>query len=137
MDALADLTRAAELFEPIFARTNGIDGWVSLEVSPLPAHDTNSTLAAVRNLHQRGGKANLFIKIPGNAEGLPAIEAASFAGVPVNVTLLFLRSNTSQRPKPTSAAWSAHRGGAEPSSNLRRLTFCQPLGHCGQWQDSR
>jgi transaldolase len=87
--ALADLTRAAELFEPIFSRTDGVDGWVSLEVSPLLAHDTNSTLAAVRNLHQRGGKANLFIKIPGNAEGLPAIEAAIFAGVPVNVTLLF------------------------------------------------
>jgi len=87
--ALADLTRAAELFEPIFSRTDGVDGWVSLELSPLLAHDTNRTLAAVRNLHQRGGKANLFIKIPGNAEGLPAIEAAIFAGVPINVTLLF------------------------------------------------
>ena len=86
--ALADLTRAAELFEPIFSRTDGVDGWVSLEVSPLLAHDTNRTLAAVRNLHQRCGKANLFIKIPGNAEGLPAIEAAIFAGVPINVTLL-------------------------------------------------
>ncbi len=63
--------------------------WVSLEVSPLLAHDTNSTLAAARNLHQRGRKPNLFIKIPGTAEGLPAIEAAIFAGIPVNVTLLF------------------------------------------------
>jgi len=89
--ALADLTRAADLFEPIFARTDGVDGWVSLEVSPLLAHDTNRTLAAARDLHQRGGKANLFIKIPGTAEGLPAIEAAIFAGVPVNVTLLFSR----------------------------------------------
>ena len=89
--ALADLTRAAELFQPVFARTDGVDGWVSLEVSPLLAHDTNSTLAAARNLHQRGGKPNLFIKIPGTAEGLPAIEAAIFAGVPVNVTLLFSR----------------------------------------------
>jgi transaldolase len=89
--ALADLTRAAELFQPIFARTDGVDGWVSLEVSPLLAHDTNSTLAAARNLHQRGGKPNLFIKIPGTAEGLPAIEAAIFAGVPINVTLLFSR----------------------------------------------
>jgi transaldolase len=87
--ALADLTRAAELFQPVFARTDGVDGWVSLEVSPLLAHDTNSTLAAARNLHQRGGKSNLFIKIPGTPEGLPAIEAAIFAGVPVNVTLLF------------------------------------------------
>jgi transaldolase len=89
--ALADLTRAAELFQPIFARTDGVDGWVSLEVSPLLAHDTNRTLAAARDLHQRGGKPNLFIKIPGTAEGLPAIEAAIFAGVPINVTLLFSR----------------------------------------------
>jgi transaldolase len=89
--ALADLTRAAELFQPVFARTDGVDGWVSLEVSPLLAHDTNATLAAARNLHQRGGKPNLFIKIPGTAEGLPAIEAAIFAGVPINVTLLFSR----------------------------------------------
>ena len=88
---LADLTRAAELFRPIFDRTDGVDGWVSLEVSPLLAHDTNRTLEAARDLHRRGGKPNLFIKIPGTAEGLPAIEAAIFAGVPVNVTLLFSR----------------------------------------------
>src|SRR5262249_21172684 len=87
--ALDDLTRAAELFEPIHARTDGVDGWVSLEVSPLLAHDTNSTLAAARDLHRRGGKSNLYIKIPGTPEGLPAIEASIFAGVPVNVTLLF------------------------------------------------
>jgi len=89
--ALSDLTRAAELFRPVFARTDGMDGWVSLEVSPLLAHDTNATLTAARELHRRGGKPNLFIKIPGTAEGLPAIEAAIFAGVPVNVTLLFSR----------------------------------------------
>ena len=89
--ALADLTRAADLFQPVFKKTDGVDGWVSLEVSPLLAHDTNSTLAAARDLHRRGGKPNLFIKIPGTAEGLPAIEAAIFAGVPVNVTLLFSR----------------------------------------------
>ena len=89
--ALADLARAAELFQPIFARTDGVDGWVSLEVSPLLAHDTSKTLAATRDLHRRAGKPNLFIKIPGTAEGLPAIEAAIFAGVPVNVTLLFSR----------------------------------------------
>jgi transaldolase len=89
--ALADLTRAAELLQPIFARSDGVDGWVSLEVSPLLAHDTNSTLAAALNLHRRSRKPNLFIKIPGTAEGLPAIEAAIFAGVPVNVTLLFSR----------------------------------------------
>jgi transaldolase len=89
--ALADLSRAAELFQAIHRRTDGVDGWVSLEVSPFLAHDTNKTLAATRDLHQRGGKPNLFIKIPGTAEGLPAIEAATLAGVPVNVTLLFSR----------------------------------------------
>jgi transaldolase len=89
--ALADLTRAADLFKPVFTRTDGVDGWVSLEVSPLLAHDTKSTLAAARNLHQRGDRDNLFIKIPGTTEGLPAIEAAIFAGVPINVTLLFSR----------------------------------------------
>jgi len=87
--ALADLARAADLFQPIFSRTDGIDGWVSLEVSPSLAHDTRRTLAAARDLNRRAGKPNLFIKIPGTVEGLPAIEAAIFAGVPVNVTLLF------------------------------------------------
>jgi transaldolase len=89
--ALDDLTRAADLFHPIFAKTDGVDGWVSLEVSPLLAHDTKSTLDAARDLHGRAGKPNLFIKIPGTPEGLPAIEEAIFAGVPVNVTLLFSR----------------------------------------------
>ena len=89
--ALGDVTRAADLFRPIFDRTDGVDGWASLEVSPVLAHDTKRTLAAARDLYQRGGKPNLFIKIPGTAEGLPAIEAAIFAGVPINVTLLFSR----------------------------------------------
>jgi len=89
--ALEDITRAADLFKPIYDQTNGVDGWTSLEVSPLLAHDTNSTLAAARDLHGRAGRPNLFIKIPGTREGLPAIEEAIFAGVPVNVTLLFSR----------------------------------------------
>jgi transaldolase len=89
--ALADLTRAADLFQPVFARTDGVDGWVSLEVSPVLAHDAKRTLAAALDLHGRARRPNLFIKIPGTAEGLPAIEAAIFAGVPVNVTLLFSR----------------------------------------------
>jgi transaldolase len=89
--ALADLTRAADLLRPVFTRTDGVDGWVSLEVSPYLAHDTQRTLAAARDLSKRGGKSNLFIKIPGTKEGLPAIEAAIFAGVPINVTLLFSR----------------------------------------------
>src|SRR5215470_2485155 len=87
--ALEDLTRAAELFRPINERTAGVDGWVSLEVSPLLAHDAASTLAAAKELFARAGRRNLFIKIPGTKEGLPAIEEAIFAGVPVNVTLLF------------------------------------------------
>jgi transaldolase len=87
--ALADLTRAADLFQPIYARTDGVDGFVSLEVSPLLVHDTERTLAAARTLHRQGNKANLFIKIPGTPQGVPAIEEAIFAGIPVNVTLLF------------------------------------------------
>lgn len=87
--ALADLTRAADLFAPIHSRTDGVDGYVSLEVSPLLARDTASTLEEARRLHARAGRPNLFIKIPGTREGLPAIEEATFAGVPINVTLLF------------------------------------------------
>jgi transaldolase len=89
--ALEDLTRAADLFRPIWDRTDGVDGWVSLEVSPLLAYDTASTLAAAKSLHARAGRPNLLIKIPGTKEGLPAIEEAIFAGVPINVTLLFSR----------------------------------------------
>jgi len=87
--ALEDLRQAADLFRPIHDKTNGVDGWVSLEVSPLLAHDTSATLAAAKALHARAGRPNLFIKIPGTQEGLPAIEEAIFAGVPINVTLLF------------------------------------------------
>src|SRR5665213_1745068 len=89
--ALDDLTRAADLFRPIHDRTNGVDGWVSLEVSPLLAHNTADTIAAAKELSARAGRPNLFIKIPGTKEGLPAIEEAIFAGVPINVTLLFSR----------------------------------------------
>ncbi|MCU1309110.1 MAG: transaldolase [Candidatus Angelobacter sp.] len=89
--ALEDLTRAADMFRPIHEKTNGVDGWVSLEVSPALAYNTASSLAAARELHARARRPNLFIKIPGTKEGLPAIEEAIFAGVPVNVTLLFSR----------------------------------------------
>jgi transaldolase len=91
--AVEDLTRAADLFRPVFDRTNGVDGWVSLEVSPLLAHDTASTLTAAKSLHARAGRPNLLIKIPGTKEGLPAIEESIFAGVPINVTLLFSREH--------------------------------------------
>jgi transaldolase len=87
--ALEDITRAADLFLPVYERTNGTDGWVSLEVSPMFAHDTASTIAAASDLHARAQRPNVFIKIPGTTEGLPAIEEAIFVGIPVNVTLLF------------------------------------------------
>src|SRR6201993_1668520 len=87
--ALEDLTQAADLFRPIHDRTCGVDGWVSLEVSPLLAHDAKSTIAAAKDLHAQARRPNVLIKIPGTPEGLPAIEEAIFAGVPTNVTLLF------------------------------------------------
>ncbi len=89
--ALEDLTRAADLFRPIHDQTKGVDGWVSLEVSPLLAYNTATTLAEAKELHARAARPNLFIKIPGTPQGLPAIEEAIFSGVSINVTLLFSR----------------------------------------------
>lgn len=91
--ALEDLVRAADLFRPIHVATEGTDGWVSLEVSPLLADDTAGTIQAAQQLHAQAQRANLFIKIPGTQAGIPAIEEAIFAGVPVNVTLLFSREH--------------------------------------------
>jgi transaldolase len=89
--ALEDVTAAADLFRPVHERTLGVDGWASLEVSPLLAHNTKTTIAVAKDLHARAGRSNVLIKIPGTKEGLPAIEEAIFAGVPINVTLLFSR----------------------------------------------
>lgn len=89
--ALDDLTEAADLFQPIHDRTLGVDGWVSLEVSPLLAYDTATSIAVAKELYERASCTNLLIKIPGTKEGIPAIEEAIFAGVPTNVTLLFSR----------------------------------------------
>jgi transaldolase len=89
--ALEDLTQAADHFAAIHKKTGGVDGWVSLEVSPLLAYDADSTMKAAKDLHGRAKRPNLFIKIPGTREGLPAIEESIFAGVPINVTLLFSR----------------------------------------------
>ena len=91
--ALDDITRATDIFRPIFDKTNGVDGFCSLEVSPLLAYDSQSTLTAAKELFARANRPNLFIKIPGTKEGLPAIEEAIFAGIPVNVTLLFSRED--------------------------------------------
>jgi transaldolase len=89
--ALEDLRRAAKLFKPVFDATNQVDGWVSMEVSPLLAADTAGSLEAARQIHDQGNCPNLFVKIPGTPEGVPAIEEAIFAGIPINVTLLFSR----------------------------------------------
>jgi transaldolase len=89
--ALDDIIKTADLFRPIFDQTSGVDGWASLEVSPVLAYDAASTLAAAKELRARAARPNVFIKIPGTKEGLPAIEEAIFAGIPVNVTLLFSR----------------------------------------------
>ena len=91
--ALQDLTQAADLFRPIFDASGGADGWVSLEVSPLLANDSAATIQAAARLHKRAARPNLFIKIPGTPEGIAAIEESIFAGVPVNVTLLFSREH--------------------------------------------
>jgi transaldolase len=91
--ALEDIVRAADLFRPVYNRTNSVDGWVSLEVSPLLAYDPESTLRAAKELFTMAQRPNLFIKIPGTKECLPAIEEAIFAGIPINVTLLFSREH--------------------------------------------
>lgn len=104
--ALEDLGRAAEMFLPIHERTATVDGWVSLEVSPLLAYDTEATTAEASRLYRRANKPNLFVKIPGTTEGLPAIEDSIFAGVPVNVTLLF-------SPEHYKAAADAYMKGLE------------------------
>ncbi len=123
------MTRAPDLFKPIHERTNGVDGWVSLEVSPKLAYDTQSTLKAAKELYAQAGRPNLFIKIPGTRQGLPAIEEAIFAGVPVNMTLLFSREHY------LAAAAAYLRGiqrrieaGLNPRGRVRRFGLCQPLG---------
>jgi len=104
--AITDLTKAADLFKGVHDRTGGVDGWVSLEVSPLLARDTKTTIDQALTLHAKANRPNLFIKVPGTAEGLPAIEELIYRGVPVNVTLLF-------SPKQYSAAADAYLKGLE------------------------
>jgi len=91
--ALEDLRRAADLFRPVFDATEGVDGWVSMEISPLLAADTAGSVAAAAQIHRQADRSNLFVKIPGTPEGVPAIEESIFAGVPINVTLLFSREH--------------------------------------------
>ena len=89
--ALEDLRQAADLFRPVFDATDGVDGWVSMEVSPLLASDTSGSIDAAARIHGQGERPNLYVKIPGTPEGVPAIEESIFDGVPINVTLLFSR----------------------------------------------
>jgi transaldolase len=91
--ALEDLRAAADLFLPMHVETHGLEGWVSMEVSPLLVHDADGTLAEAKSLHKKLQRPNAFIKIPGTPEGVKAIEEAIFAGIPVNVTLLFSREH--------------------------------------------
>ena len=131
-------TQAADLFRPIYDATDGVDGWVSLEVSPLLAYDTaSSDRSRPKQLHARAGRPNLFIKIPGTKEGLPAIEEAIFAGVPVNVTLLFSREHY------VAAADAYMRGierriaaGLNPNVRSVASVFISPLGQGGDGQDA-
>ena len=117
--AIEDLRRAADLFAPIHERTASVDGWVSLEVSPLLAYDTASTVEAAKALHAKAGRDNLFIKIPGTAEGLPAIEETIAAGVPVNVTLLFSPEHYRPPPRRTCAVSSGGSRRASARSSAR------------------
>ena len=133
--ALDDITRAADLFRPIHERTAGVDGWVSLEVSPLLASDAKSTLAEAKDLHARANRPNLFIKIPGTADGLAAIEESIFAGIPINVTLLF----SAKQYRAAADAWLRGverriEAGLNPQVAIGGLTVRQPLGcgGCGQ-----
>ncbi len=113
----------------VHARTSGVDGWVSLEVSPLLAYDTKTTTAVAKQLHARAARPNLFIKIPGTTEGLPAIEEATFAGVPINVTLLFSREQYARRGRRVSARHrAAHRGRIERRRRVSGVGVHQPVG---------
>ena len=114
--ALEDLRRAADLFRPVFDATDGVDGWVSMELSPLLAGDTAGSIEAAARIHRQADRANLFVKIPGTPEGVPAIEESIFNGVPINVTLLFsARAVPAPSPRRTCAASSgASQAGRDP-----------------------
>jgi len=130
-------TQAADLVPAHLRRTKRVDGWVSLEVSPLLAHNTTSTLAAAKSLHARAGRPNLLIKIPGTKEGLPAIEEAIFAGRAVNVTLLFSASSTWRRLKLSCAVSSDASMPAFRPRSLPSPQFSSAVGRCSRRQGAR
>ncbi len=135
--AVQDLSRAAELFLPIYHRTGTVDGFVSLEVSPVFAYDTKATVEQAKALHKQAGKPNLFIKIPGTPEGLPAIEDSIFAGIPINVTLLF---STDQYKAAAEAYLKGLErrveAGLSPRCKVGCITFRKPVGRCGNREGS-
>ena len=127
--ALADLTRAADLFQPIFSRTDGVDGWVSLEVSPSLAYDTQRSLAAARNLHQRGGKPNLFIKDSRHNGGIARDRRGDFRRRSGQChAAVFARAICRRGRGLPARSRTAHRGRAQSGRRFGRLAFCQPLG---------
>ena len=134
--ALEDLIAADDLFRPIHDASDGVDGWVSLEVSPLLADDTAGTIKAATQLHARAQRPNLFIKIPGTPAGIPAIEVSIFAGVPVNVTLLFAREHYIAAAEAYARYRATHRRQPRPKGRFRGIDFRQPVGRGGQWQGS-
>ena len=129
--ALEDLRRAADLFRPEFDRTGGLDGWVSMEVSPLLANDTQATLKAARHIQTLAARPNLYVKIPGTPAGVPAIEEAIFAGVPVNVTLLFSKDQYLAVAEAYMRGLERRKARASPGSKFRRVLVRQPLGQGG------
>ena len=127
--ALEDLRQAADLFRPIYDRTDGVDGWVSLEVSPLLAHNTTGTLAAAKALHNRAARPNLFIKIPGTSEGLPAIEEAIFARRARQCNPSVLGRAICRRCRSLHARHrAAHSRRTQSRCWFRGVTLRQPLG---------
>ena len=132
--AIQDLTQAADLFAPIHERTNGVDGWVSLEVSPLLAYDSQKSSDEAKALHAKANRRNLFIKIPGTPEGLPAIEETIASGVPVNVIAVLARAIRSRRGGLSERPRTASLGGAEPRCAFRSLTLRKSImSGSGHW----
>jgi transaldolase len=124
--AIEDLRQAADLFRPIYDRTNGVDGSVSLEVSPRLAHHTVGTLAAAKVLHARAARPNLFIKIPGTSAGIAAVEEAIFACVPINVTLLF--SGAQHVSAAEAYSHGTHCCGCNPDHGPHPAGVIEPSG---------
>ena len=127
--ALEDLRRAADLFRAAYDASDGIDGWVSMELSPLLANDTAHSIEAAARIYRQADRRNLCVKIPATPEGVPAIEESIFAGVPINVTLLFSREQyVSVRRSLSTWHRTPPRRRAQSAGRVGRLAVRQPLG---------